>query len=84
MDNWKNRNKDKMLEARFEFSDYDKLRDFLDLLAEKADEVEHHPNVSFGKNYASVAIYAKNEILADVDFDLAKSINNAFETINKS
>jgi 4a-hydroxytetrahydrobiopterin dehydratase len=84
MDNWKNRNKDKMLEARFEFSDYDKLRDFLDLLAEKADAVEHHPNVSFGKNYASVAIYAKNEILADVDFDLAKSINNAFETINKS
>jgi pterin-4a-carbinolamine dehydratase len=84
MDNWKNRNNNKMLEARFEFESYDKLRDFLDLLANKADEIEHHPNVSFGKDYASIAIYAKDEILNDIDFDLAKSINSAFDTISKS
>lgn len=81
MDNWKKRSNDKMLESRFEFENYDKLRDFLDIVAVKTDDLEHHPNISFGKNYASVAIYAKNETLADIDFDLAKQINDAFKQI---
>jgi pterin-4a-carbinolamine dehydratase len=75
---WKNRNNNKMLEARFEFSSFDKLRDFLDILAEKANGLEHHPNVSFGKNYASIAIYAKADELDDIDFKLAQAIEDGF------
>jgi pterin-4a-carbinolamine dehydratase len=81
---WKNRNNNKMLEARFEFSSFDKLRDFLDILAEKANALEHHPNVSFGKNYASIAIYAKDEELGEVDFKLAEEITEGFSYITNN
>lgn len=44
---------------RFEFSDYPRLRRFLDGLAELAEQTGVHPdNIGFGKDYANVTLAA--------------------------
>lgn len=75
---WKSKKQPASLEARFEFSSFEKLRVFLDELAEQADLLDHHPNISFGKSHASVIIYSKTEELNEVDFALAKGIEEGF------
>lgn len=82
-DRWKQKDKPASLEARFEFQSFDNLRSFLDELAEHAESLDHHPNISFGRSHASVIIYAKGgDALGDVDFNLAKGIDDSFHRFN--
>ncbi len=81
---WKTRNNNKMLEARFEFDTFEQTRDFLDEVAGFAESLEHHPNISFGKNYASIAIYAKDGELQEIDRTLAEEIDGGFTKITKN
>ncbi|MBO1928500.1 4a-hydroxytetrahydrobiopterin dehydratase, partial [Thiomicrorhabdus sp. 6S2-11] len=48
---WKQKDKAATLEARFEFASFEILRDFLDEVADVADNVGHHPNLSFGREH---------------------------------
>lgn len=41
---------------RFEFSDYNQLRRFLDRLAELSKSEGFYPNINFGKTYANISI----------------------------
>jgi len=77
---WKQKDKAATLEARFEFESFEILRDFLDEVADVADNVGHHPNLSFGREHVSVIIYAQNQEsgLSDTDFNLAQGIDDAF------
>jgi len=75
---WNQRDKQGTLESKFLFDSYDVLRDFLDDVADVADEVGHHPNLSFGREHVSVIIYAQDKSLADIDFALANGIDEAF------
>lgn len=47
---------------RFEFSDYARLRRFLDDMAALAEETGVHPdNIGFGRNYVNVTLEAQAE-----------------------
>ncbi len=80
-DRWKLKNKPASMEARFEFSTFETLRSFLDELADKADALDHHPNISFGREHVSVIIYAKEGELDTVDYALAKGIDEGFHRL---
>lgn len=81
---WKQKDKPASAEARFEFDNFDTLRTFLDEVAEHAESLDHHPNISFGKSHASLIIYAKDESLSEVDFDLVNRIDESFHRINEN
>lgn len=81
---WKVKQKPATLEARFEFDDFATLRDFLDDIAEHAERLEHHPNISFGRSHVSLIIYAQQNTLGDIDFTLANAIEASFVTHTQS
>ena len=78
---WKQKDKPGSLEARFEFDDFGTLRDFLDKLAEVAEKLDHHPNISFGRSHASVIIYSQTESVGQIDIDLAEGIDECFQKV---
>lgn len=78
---WKEKKKPASLEAKYEFEEYDVLRTFLDDLAEVAEKLDHHPNLSFGRTHVSVIIYSTEDELRDVDIALAEGIDECFQRI---
>lgn len=78
---WKQKSKPGTLETKFEFEDYDTLRGFLDDLAEVAEKLDHHPNLSFGRTHVSAIIYSTEDELREVDIALAEGIDECFERI---
>ena len=80
---WKRKDKQGTLEAKFLFDSYDVLREFLDDVADVAENVGHHPNLSFGREHVSVIIYAQGEALSDTDFALANGIDEAFTKVTE-
>lgn len=75
---WKQKNKPPSLEARFDFESFSTLRDFLDDVAEVAEKLNHHPNISFGRSHASLIIYGQGEEIAEVDIALAEGVDECF------
>ncbi|WP_029933627.1 4a-hydroxytetrahydrobiopterin dehydratase [Thiomicrospira pelophila] len=74
--NWKESKNASSLEAKFVFEGYETLRDFLDEVAQITEEMEVHPNISFGRDYASLIIYAQDGTLSDKERDVAAKILN--------
>jgi len=79
---WKLKDKPASMEARFEFDDFEKLRVFLDEIAELAEQLDHHPNISFGREHVALIIYSLTEKLNDTDQKLATGIDESFQRIN--
>lgn len=71
---WKESKNASSLEAKFVFDDYESLRDFLDKVADLTEHSGVHPNISFGRDYASLIIYAQAEVLSDQERDLTDQI----------
>jgi len=69
------------MDTRFEFETYDILRVFLDDIAEQIEQLEQHPNISFGKGYVSVVIYPLEPELREVDFELARRIDECYNRV---
>ena len=76
---WKERQNPSSLEAKFTFPDYPTLRLFLDRVADASEARGVAPNISFGKDYASVLIYAMHESLNDAEYGLAESLDQFYE-----
>lgn len=55
---WHRRERPLRLERRVEFPDYEGLRDFLDRAAELSEETGLYPNLSFGRTYANLTLFA--------------------------
>jgi 4a-hydroxytetrahydrobiopterin dehydratase len=70
------KNKSGMLSKRFEFDDFKSALDFVNKVGELAEEVGHHPDITFGYGYAEISLitHSYNEI-TNKDKDLAKSID---------
>jgi len=81
-DYWKQRERPPMLEAKFIFDGYDSLRAFLDTVAEKSENADVIMNVSFGRDYASLVIYAGGESLSEGEQALAMDISGVYEQIS--
>lgn len=78
---WKRKDKPASLEARFDFDSFETLRSFLDGLAEISEQLDHHANISFGREHVSVIIYAKTGSLEQIDFDLAQGMDESFHRV---
>ena len=78
---WRLKKKPAALDARFDFNDFETLRTFLDEVAEEADRLEHHPNISFGRDRVSIIIYSTSDELSDIDHALAKAIDDGYDKV---
>lgn len=56
---WRERQRPLRLERRVEFGDYEPLRDFLDGVAELSEATEVYPNLSFGRTYVNLTLFAE-------------------------
>ena len=71
------------LETRFEFDSFEKLRSFLDGIADESERLDHHANISFGREHVALIIYAKTGTLEKIDFDLAEGIDKRFQHVTQ-
>jgi pterin-4a-carbinolamine dehydratase len=78
---WKESQKSNSLEAKFLFESYSKLREFLDLVADINDAMNLHPNMSFGRDFASIIIYALADTLSDEERELSQRISQAYQSV---
>lgn len=60
-DNWVVRKRPARLESRFEFSDYEETRDFLDRAAEIAESEGYYPDMSFGRTHVCITLQPQEE-----------------------
>jgi pterin-4a-carbinolamine dehydratase len=58
---WTARSRPERLEARFEFADYQSLRDFLDQAADLSEREALFPDISFGRTYVNMTIHADSD-----------------------
>ena len=56
-EHWQERNRPVRLEGRYEFQDYNRLRDFLDRAAELSEREGLYPDMGFGRNYVNITIH---------------------------
>ena len=54
---WQERTRPVRLERRYEFPDYDSLRNFLDRAAEVSEREGLFPDMGFGRDYVNVTIH---------------------------
>ncbi len=66
-----------MIERTFEFDDFAGAIDFVNGVAELAEESEHHPDIDIRYNKVRVMLSTHSKGgLTELDFDLAERINN--------
>lgn len=58
---WRRRERPLRLERRLEFGDYEALRDFLDRAAECSEQTGVYPNLSFGRTYVNMTLFAEED-----------------------
>ena len=56
-DQWQERIRPVRLERRYEFVDYQSLRDFLDRAADVSEREGLYPDMGFGRDYVNVTIH---------------------------
>jgi pterin-4a-carbinolamine dehydratase len=67
---WRRRERPARLECRHVFPSYDELRDFLDRAADLSDATGIHPNISFGRDYVNMTLFAdedSGELTAEIE-----------------
>jgi len=60
-ENWVERKRPTRLERRFEFSDYEETRDFLERAAAVSESEGYYPDMSFGRTHVSMALHVKDD-----------------------
>lgn len=56
---WQERIRPARLERRYQFEDYNTLRDFLDRAAELSEREDLYPDMGFGRDYVNITIHAE-------------------------
>ena len=56
---WQERIRPARLERRYQFQDYNTLRDFLDRAAELSERENLYPDMGFGRDYVNITIHAE-------------------------
>ncbi|KPJ92499.1 MAG: pterin-4-alpha-carbinolamine dehydratase [Gammaproteobacteria bacterium SG8_15] len=57
-DQWQERIRPARLERRYQFQDYESLRNFLDRAAELSEREGYFPDMGFGRDYVNITIHA--------------------------
>ncbi|MEI7958935.1 MAG: 4a-hydroxytetrahydrobiopterin dehydratase [Verrucomicrobiota bacterium] len=70
----------KSIERTFEFDDFNQAVDFVNAVAEIADEEEHHPDIDIRWNKVRLVLSTHSEGgLTDLDFQVAEKIDTLEE-----
>ena len=70
----------KKIERTFEFEDFAASIEFVNLVAEIAEDQEHHPDIDVRDNKVVLSIYTHNKNgLTELDFQLAERIDTLAE-----
>lgn len=79
---WQQRIRPARLERRYEFADYQSLRDFLDRAADISEREGLYPDMGFGRDYVNVTIHADEESneLGDQQHRLAAEYDALLDT----
>ena len=74
---WQERNRPSRLEGRYEFQNYEALRDFLDRAAELSEREDLYPDIGFGRDYVNITIHvAEGETdLEEIHHKFAKELD---------
>ena len=74
---WQERTRPVRLERRYEFQDYNTLRDFLDRAAELSERVGLYPDMGFGRDYVNITIHVEegDETLGDDQHRFARELD---------
>jgi 4a-hydroxytetrahydrobiopterin dehydratase len=78
---WQERVRPVRLEKRYEFPDYETLRDFLDRAAELSEREDLYPDMGFGKDYVNITIHMAedSEELEEEQKQFARMLDELFE-----
>jgi 4a-hydroxytetrahydrobiopterin dehydratase len=74
---WQERNRPLRLERRYEFQNYDSLRDFLDKAAELSERKDFYPDMGFGRDYVNITIHANDgdDEMSDEQYGFAQQLD---------
>ena len=74
---WQERTRPVRLERRYEFQDYNTLRDFLDKAAELSEEIDLYPDMGFGRDYVNITIHLEDgvETISDLQYEFASKLD---------
>jgi pterin-4a-carbinolamine dehydratase len=75
---WTERTRPLRLERRYQFEDYETLRDFLDQAAALSEREGLYPDMGFGKDYVNMTIHCDEEdnTLGDQQRHLAQALDD--------
>lgn len=78
---WQERTRPVRLERRYEFQDYNTLRDFLDKAAELSEQVDLYPDMGFGRDYVNITIHLEEgvETISDLQHEFASQLDSLAE-----
>jgi len=78
---WQERTRPVRLERRYEFQDYNTLRDFLDKAAELSEKVDLFPDMGFGRDYVNITIHLEDgvETISDLQHEFASQLDSLAE-----
>lgn len=60
-DKWVTRKRPARLERRFEFSDYEQTREFLERTADLSEAHDYYPDMSFGRTHVSMTLHMEDD-----------------------
>lgn len=68
--------KDNTIDRLFNFDDFKEAMEFVNQVAEKAEEMDHHPDIKISYNKVELTLTTHSEGgITDKDFTLANKIN---------
>ena len=76
-DQWRERARPERLERRYQFVDYESLRDFLERAAALSEREGLYPDMGFGKDYVNMTIHGDDDdnTLGDLQRRLAQELD---------
>ena len=84
LEGWEAGDSGAMMQKEFRFEDFVAAMDFLNRVGEKAEELEHHPDmcISYNSVVCMLTTHEKGG-LTEADFKMANRIESVFETVNE-
>jgi len=77
---WKVQKRAALLSRRYDFSDYDEMRNFLDRLETLSEKEKYYPDLTFSRTHVNVSIKSRDEELAQPDFEFSVLVDAISDT----
>ncbi|MDB2590506.1 4a-hydroxytetrahydrobiopterin dehydratase [Candidatus Thioglobus sp.] len=73
---WKVQKRALVMTKRYDYANYDDMRDFLDDLQELSEKDGFYPDLTFSRTHANVSIKSReDDKFTEVDFDFPKKVD---------